>query len=150
MEALGDLSPVDVAQAQVTNLLGDFLKAEQTLVKLQVSSSLSVASQAAALYKVHQDLQGQLSTQLSNLQQMSSGGFTMSSVTGALGAASFAKQLSDHIDAVKQLQQTAQAGPPGATGDASPDATTMFGYGAGIIGLGILIWAMMSVDVRRR
>lgn len=136
MIALGDLSPIETAQAALQEKIGDFLSARARLIRLQNNPSLTVQGQARGLYAAQLQLEDQLYKDiLPKIQAIKSGVWNLSDVV-VLGAytANIGKQIND----VKNLE--GQAGIVQPTGLIN-DQTAMIGVPALLLGgLAIGMW----------
>lgn len=101
MEALGALSPIDSARAEVQEKIADFLAARARLGRLMTNPSLQVQGQANSLYATQQLLENQLQNEIyPKLTAIQAGTWSFSDIA-TLG--SFTFSIMNQIDAVNRL-----------------------------------------------
>lgn len=103
MEALGQLSPVARVEAEIQGYAAEFLGMKLRLIKLQNSVSLQVRSKAAGLYAVQQQLEGELKTNLANIERAKvSGSWDFGNI---VQISEFTSRLVKHMNNVKSLER---------------------------------------------
>lgn len=103
MEALGELSPFAYAEAEIKDKIGDFLASEKKLLPLVDHPSLEISTEAAGLLTAQKQLEKELGTVLSDLQQKLD-------LSKATKAGIFAKDLITHISRVNRIVGKSQQG----------------------------------------
>lgn len=103
MEALGLLSPMDVARASVQDKIGLFLSGRAKLARLMKNSSLQVQGEANGLYAVQQVLETKLQDEIMPKIQLLSTGVWSSSDLIVLSM--FAKDMLDQTNSVNKLER---------------------------------------------
>lgn len=81
MIALGELSPIETAQAALQEKIGDFLSARARLIRLMNNPSLTVQGKARGLYAIQLQLEDQLYKEiLPKVQGIKEGVWSLSDV----------------------------------------------------------------------
>lgn len=106
MEALGQLSLAERAEAEIQKYVAEFLGMKSKLVNLKSHPSLQIQGKASGLYTDQIRLENELKENLAKIEQMKSTGVFSISDTLAIGA--FAAQLYGHINNVKNLELEAR------------------------------------------
>lgn len=133
MDALGALSPIDIARAKLQESIADFLAARARLIQLMKSSSLQIQSQAQGLYTVQTTLEDQLYSQvMPKIQAIQAGTWSLSDVAFLGG---FTKSIIDQTTNVNNLYRQAGGTLPTLVG---MDTTTMIAGGAIVLLLGLM------------
>ncbi len=111
MEALGELSLIQRAEAEIQRYVAEFLGMKSRLIKLRENPSLQIRGKAAGLLTVQTQLENDLKAQLAKIEQMKTSGMFTLSDTLAIGA--FAARLYKHINDVKDLEREVLVTTPG-------------------------------------
>lgn len=106
MQALGALSPVESARANLQEKIADFLAGRARLSRLMSNSNLQISGQANGLYAVQVQLESQLQNDITpRLQSIQGGVWTFSDIAILIG---FTSSVVSQINDVNRLD--AQAG----------------------------------------
>lgn len=140
MEALGQLSLVDRARAEIQKYVGEFLASRKILTDLLKHPSLQIVSKANGLLSVQTKLEGDLQTNLAVLDEIQKSGVYDLSKMLSMGA--FAAQLYKQINDVKNLKAEADGVAPGWESKISSDIWKGWAVpiGLGVLGLVLILF----------
>ena len=103
MEALGQITVAERAEAGVKDRLARFLMAEQKLVKLMDHSSSSIRTKASMLYSRHKQLDTQMGVVLSRAEEEQEKGLSLTSFTAGAATVKFGWDMEQHMKKVNNL-----------------------------------------------
>lgn len=136
MEALGALSPMELAEGQIQKYVGEFLAMKAVLNNLRGSDQLNVRSQAEALYVQQTQLEQELTQTLAKIEEIKKGAWGFGDV---ITISNFGYNLYSHITKVKQLRD--QAVQSGGMPELDNPGKEMMIFGAlGALALGWYLW----------
>lgn len=146
MDALGQLSPVDVIEGKIQGQVAIFLGLKPRINQLRVSPNLEIREQAAALMVKQSALEADLQDALQRINQFKLGVWGFSDIIFLGG---FANSMLNQIRDVDRLELRAKQAPSQMTAEQAAGA--MLSTPA-MIGLGILAfsWLMGSRFIKRR
>ena len=137
MQALGALSPIESARANLQEKIADFLAGRARLSRLMSNSNLQISGQANGLYAVQVQLESQLQNDITpKLQALQSGSWTFSDIAQLMG---FTSSVVSQINSVNRLD--AQAGGSSVTPFLSMPTMMIGGFALVVMGLmsGVLL-----------
>ena len=137
MQALGALSPIESARANLQEKIADFLAGRARLSRLMSNSNLQISGQANGLYAVQVQLESQLQNDITpKLQALQSGSWTFSDIAQLMG---FTSSVVSQINSVNRLD--AQAGGSSVTPFLSMPTMMIGGFTLVVMGLmsGVLL-----------
>ena len=135
MIALGTLSPIDTARAQLQEQIGNFLQGRARLNRLMNNQSLQIQGQAQGLYAVQTALETRLQNEITPIIQKANAGIYDGSDLFTLGG--FTYLLIKQINDVGKLEKQAGISGPVASGFDFDMSTLAIG-GIMLIGIGLM------------
>ena len=105
MMALGALSPIESARANLQERIADFLAGRARLSRLMSNPNLQISGQANGLYAVQVQLESQLQNDITpKLQALQGGSWTFSDIAQLIG---FTSSVVSQINSVNRLDSQA-------------------------------------------
>lgn len=102
MDALGQLSPLEVIEGKIQARVARFLAKKADIQALRAHPLLSIREEAARLYEKQKVLEGQLQETLKRIERMKAGAWSYGDV---LEIGSFAADMEKHVREVEKLQE---------------------------------------------
>ena len=137
MEALGALSPIESARANLQEKIADFLAGRARLSRLMSNPNLQISGQANGLYAVQVQLESQLQNDITpKLQALQGGSWTFSDIAQLI---SFTSSVVSQINSVNRLD--AQVGGQSTTPFLNMQTMMIGGFALVVMGLmsGVLL-----------
>ncbi len=103
MEALGEITVAERAEAGVKDRLARFLMAEGELVKLIDHSSSSIRTKASMLYSRHKQLDARMVEVLGRAGEEQEKGLSLTSFTAGAATVKFGWDMEQHMKKVNNL-----------------------------------------------
>lgn len=129
MEGFGALTPVEILTSQISAVIGEFLVAHSTLVKLTKNSDQKIADEASKQLAYHSILENERVKALQTVENIKTGAYT---ITDVLAATATMWAMVEHNKKVQDLVNKAG----GIPGSDIPWGTIAL-IGGGIVGV---IW----------
>lgn len=141
MEALGQLTLVDRARAEIQKYVGEFLASRKVLVDLLRHPSLQITGRANGLLAVQTKLESDLQVNLAALDEIQRSG--VYDISKMLGMGAFAAQLYKQINDVKNLKAEADGVAPGWESRLFGDMWKGWAIpiGLGVLGIGLILFS---------
>lgn len=143
MIALGALSPIESARANLQEKIADFLAGRARLSRLMNNPNLQISGQANGLYAVQVQLESQLQNDITpKLQAIQGGAWTFSDIAQLIG---FTSSVMSQINSVNRLD--AAAGGQSTAPFLSMQTMMIGGFALVVMGLmsGVLLGRKQSI-----